>query len=128
MLGAGSVEPVSIVKSVLSRNEESAALSCNRECYFAAGNQPKVIARLKDVSKNETKVAILSVQLPYDVARYQKADALLLAYGCKGMDEIPTDFDGETPTFGLNLPAAVYTVFGGRYAYRKAAGRHPKDR
>lgn len=59
------------------------------------------------------KVCIVSARLPYDLARYQDADALLAVYGYKGMSTAPTTYDGETPTYGPNLPAAVYSVFGG---------------
>ena len=37
---------------------------------------------------------------------------ILCAYGAKGMDEIPETFDGETLTYGPNLPAAVCALFG----------------
>ena len=58
------------------------------------------------------KIAVISIHLPYDLARYQRADALLAAYCGKGMDEAPLRFDGETATYGPNLSVAVCGVFG----------------
>ena len=58
------------------------------------------------------KIAVISIQLPYDLARYQAADALLAAYSCKGMNTIPTEYRGETASYGPNLPVAVTAVFG----------------
>ena len=58
------------------------------------------------------KIAVISIHLPYDLARYQAADALLAAYCGKGMEEMPLRFDGETKTYGPNLPVAVCGVFG----------------
>lgn len=58
------------------------------------------------------KIAVISIHLPYDLARYQSADALLAAYCAKGMDKTPAAFNGETATYGPNLPVAVCGVFG----------------
>ena len=59
------------------------------------------------------KVVVLSMQLPYDAARYGAADALLCAYCAQDMPEIPTDYSGETQAYGVNYPAALMIVFGG---------------
>ncbi|MCQ2446217.1 MAG: glycoside hydrolase family 3 protein, partial [Clostridia bacterium] len=70
------------------------------------------------------RVVIVSIQLPYDLARYQKADAPLAAYSAVGMDVMPTEYyKGETKTYGPNLPAAVYVAFGGA----EAGGKLPVD-
>lgn len=58
------------------------------------------------------KVVLISIKLPYDVTRYQAADAILIAYNAKGMDELPTRFNGETKTYGPNLPVAIGAIFG----------------
>lgn len=62
--------------------------------------------------KQGKKVVVISIKLPYDAARYQEADAILLAYSAKGMDEAPTRFTGETKGYGPNLPVAIGAVFG----------------
>ncbi len=63
--------------------------------------------------ENNKKIAVISLHLPYDVARYQTADALLAAYSAKGMSVLPSEYNGETTSYGPNLPVAVYTAFGG---------------
>lgn len=79
----------------------------------AGGWQSAFLDELMDLThENGKKIAIISIQLPYDLARYQKADALLAAYNCKGMNVTPTVFQDETTAYGPNLPAAVCAVFG----------------
>ncbi|MCR4907227.1 MAG: penicillin binding protein PBP4B [Lachnospiraceae bacterium] len=68
---------------------------------------------IKKAHKEDKKVIILSAQLPYDAARYRKADAVLCCYNAKGMPEIPTDYSGDMPQYGPNIPAAIYAAFGG---------------
>ncbi len=69
------------------------------------------------------KVVVLSMQLPYDAARYTAADALLCVYCAQDMPEIPTEYNGETKAYGVNYPAALMTVFGGN----KPTGKLPVD-
>lgn len=69
------------------------------------------------------KVIVMSMQLPYDAARYGAADALICAYCAQDMPEIPTDHSGETRAYGVNYPAALITVFGGS----TPAGKLPVD-
>ena len=59
------------------------------------------------------KFVLISSQLPYDSARYPEADAVLACYGARGMTALPGDYDTNTAQYGPNLPAALYTVFGG---------------
>ncbi len=61
------------------------------------------------------KCIIISAQLPYDVAAFQEADAILACYGARGMAEIPSDFTGDTREYGPNIPAVIYAVFSGSY-------------
>lgn len=58
------------------------------------------------------KVVFVSANIPYDVARYTDADAILAVYCANGMDELPVDGQ-ENPAYGVNYPAAFITVFGG---------------
>lgn len=69
------------------------------------------------------KVTVVSLHLPYDIARYIKADALVLAYGAKDMQEAPTQWNGEVRTFGINIPASVSVILGGA----KPQGKAPID-
>ena len=63
--------------------------------------------------KYDIKVVHLSMHMPYDAVRYNDADALLCAYCGKDMPVLPTEYNGETQTYGVNYPAALITVFGG---------------
>ena len=60
--------------------------------------------------QNNQKTILISLSLPYDIARHQDADAILCAYLSKGMDQIP-EFDGNTLTYGPNIPASIYMLF-----------------
>ena len=68
------------------------------------------------------KFVLISSRLPYDAARFQKADAILVAYGDRGMTELPEE-DDETSIYGPNIPVAVYTAFGGN----SPSGKLPID-
>ena len=63
--------------------------------------------------KNGIKVIHLSMHMPYDAVRYTDADALLCAYCGQDMPVLPTEYNGETQTYGVNYPAVLITVFGG---------------
>ena len=55
-------------------------------------------------------VTILSCSLPYDAARYRKADAIVLAWSARGMSEDPRIKDGNMAQYGPNMPAALYLL------------------
>ena len=69
------------------------------------------------------KVILLSMNLPYDIARYTEADAILCAYCSVGMPVLPEEYNGEMKAYGVNYPAAIITVFGGS----TPTGRLPVD-
>ena len=54
------------------------------------------------------KFVLLSAYLPYDAARFQAADAILICWSDKGMSEDPRSQDDELTQYGPNIPAAVY--------------------
>ncbi len=56
----------------------------------------------------ENKVVFLSGVLPYDAARYQEADAILVAYDSFGMKDAPTGVTAYIP----NLISGICCVFG----------------
>lgn len=58
------------------------------------------------------QITIASYYLPYDLARFQKADALLACYDPIGMSEMPENGSNETKTYGPNIPAAIMLSFG----------------
>ncbi len=63
------------------------------------------------VHENGGKIAFISCNLPYDAARLQKGDAILLAYSSKGMNTKPDFSNGSTPTYGVSIPVGIYTAF-----------------
>ncbi len=58
------------------------------------------------------KVVFLSANIPYDIARFTAADAIVAAYNADGMDELPED-GKENTAYGVNYPAALITILGG---------------
>lgn len=57
------------------------------------------------------KFIVMSVSLPYDVARFQKADAIMIAYLPRSMPVDPGDKVKEMQEYGPNMPAALYMMF-----------------
>ena len=55
----------------------------------------------------------MSMEMPYDCARYGDADAIILGYSAKETGKIPESFNGETLTWGPNYPAVIMDIFGG---------------
>lgn len=76
-------------------------------------------------AREQSKTCIVtSIGNPYDVANYTDVPALLVAYGCKGMDS--SDTDGSLPatyTYGPNIMAAIEVAFG----YKNPYGVLPVD-
>lgn len=60
---------------------------------------------------NGAKVTVVSCYLPYDVARFQNADAIMAAYGSKVMSEDPRSRKDDLKTYGPNMSCALYTAF-----------------
>ncbi len=77
------------------------------------GKNSKIAAILSAVHGSGGKVIQISAHLPYDAARYPDADAVLVCYNARGMTGIPKDTDTEIGQYGPNIPAAIYTIFGG---------------
>ena len=67
----------------------------------------------KAIHAKSGRFIVISAQLPYDLARYQKADALLAVYNGRGMNADPGIFAVDTLQYAPNIPVGVYTVFGG---------------
>jgi beta-N-acetylhexosaminidase len=90
--------------------------------YSAAGMNPAtkngadtavldLVITLAHAAGND--VTVISAHLPYDAAHYTKADAIIVAYGARGMNEDPRDAEGSVTQYGPNVPAAIYTVLSG---------------
>ncbi len=85
------------------------------EIYGASGLKNELAAAadaLADtVHKNGGKFVVMSVSLPYDAARFQKADAIMLAYLPCSMPVDPQDKVKEMRQYGPNMPVALYMMF-----------------
>ncbi|MBR4530447.1 MAG: glycoside hydrolase family 3 C-terminal domain-containing protein [Lachnospiraceae bacterium] len=75
---------------------------------------------IAETHKAGGRFVLLSAGLPYDTARFPEADAILACYNAEGMPERPKA-EGGTRHYGPNIPAALYTIFGGS----TPAGRLP---
>ena len=85
----------------------------------AAGTRSSCLdAMILSVHERGVPFVLLSAQLPYDTARYTEADAVLACFLARGMPALPAE---GGPQYGPNLPAALFTAFGGN----KPAGRLP---
>lgn len=76
------------------------------------GEISKITEEIIDfVHENNATVAVISCNLPYDAARYQKADAVLAAWLPKGMKNEQRYEDGNPKIDVPNIVAAIYIAF-----------------
>ena len=81
---------------------------------YLKGDTASKIARIIGLLKEkDIKSIILSANLPYDVARFIDADALVLCYGPRVMNVDPTLTTGQIIQYGPNIPAAISQMFSG---------------
>ena len=91
---------------VVSRVTQAAALD---PAQSAGAYSALVDQIIETVHADGGTVTVLSAQLPYDVARYQAADAILVAWSSKGMSEDPRKpANGAVKQYGPNIAAALY--------------------
>ena len=57
------------------------------------------------------KFVLLAENLPYDAARYQDADAIMLSYMAAGLAVDPTERGAGANAYNANLLAATYSMF-----------------
>lgn len=69
-------------------------------------------------------VTLVSTQLPYDVLRYAKADAVVIAWYAKGMSVDPRETETAVTSYGPNLPAALRQILDPSSSF---TGRLPVD-
>lgn len=70
---------------------------------------------LSEAHAGGAKFVLLSQNLPYDVARYGDADALVCSYMCSGIDADPTsrqDGSATTGAYNANTIEALQMLFG----------------
>ena len=72
----------------------------------------KAVDNLADMIHSKGgKFIVMSVSLPYDAARFTKADAIMIAYLARSMPVDPGDKVKEMQQYGPNMPAALYMMF-----------------
>lgn len=86
---------------------------------FSTAVFDKVIKKCHEDGK---KVVFISSQLPYDAARFDEADAILLSYNSSAMSEIPPK-EGAGSAFIPNLPVAIGAALG----FEEVSGELPVD-
>ncbi len=80
--------------------------------YALKGDIAKMADTLADtIHENDGKFIVMSVSLPYDVARFQKADAIMIAYLPRSMTVDPEDKVTDIQQYGPNMPVALYMMF-----------------
>lgn len=80
--------------------------------YALKGDIAKMADTLADtIHENDGKFIVMSVSLPYDVARFRKADAIMIAYLPRSMTVDPEDKVTEIQQYGPNMPVALYMMF-----------------
>ena len=60
------------------------------------------------------KVIALSTQLPYDVVKFNNADAIVLTYLANGIKYNIEEYDSELLTYGPNVLAGVYMLYSNK--------------
>ena len=60
---------------------------------------------------NGARFIVMSASLPYDAARFQSSDAIMLAYMPCSMSSDPTGKETEIEQYGPNISAALYMMF-----------------
>ena len=60
---------------------------------------------------NNKNFIYLSCRLPYDVARFQESDAIMLTYYDKGLTFDLNSVSSDILSYGANIPAAIYQIF-----------------
>ena len=81
------------------------ALNPNKDAGKTYANLDRLI---NAVHADGGKFVLISAHLPYDAARFQAADAILLCWSDKGMSEDPSAKENGAAQYGPNIPAAVY--------------------
>ncbi len=88
----------------------------NVDALAASSEQYQGIARaIEDTHAAGGRFVLLSDNLPYDAARYQDADAIVLAYMGSGLDLDPTqrtEKSGNMGSYNANVVAAIDLMFG----------------
>ena len=88
----------------------------NLDALAETSEQYQAVSRaIEDIHAAGGRAVLLSDNLPYDAARFQDADAILLAYMGSGLDMDPTqrvEGSGNMGAYNANIVAAIHMMFG----------------
>ena len=74
-------------------------------------NLNKINELIDYIHGNNGKVVFMSTQLPYDIAKFTKADAIVITYLANGIRFDLNDYEKEVPKYGPNVIAGIYMLF-----------------
>ena len=78
---------------------------------FLTGDSAGLLDELiEKIHSQGGKFIVLSVLLPYDAARFQKADAIMLTYGARSMNMDPREDSEPMKRYGPNIAAGLYLM------------------
>ena len=89
---------------VLTKNYGYSAMATSSAQYQGASQL------IHDAHAAGASAVLLSNNLPYDAARYQDADAIVLSYLAAGLTD-PTDATGSLVAYNANVVAAIEAIF-----------------
>ncbi len=100
------------LKESIKDSEQIIIFSQMGNASFLKGtNYSKIKELIKYAKESDKKVVILSTNLPYDIALYDLADAIVVAYSPKVTTVIPTTYQPPVKQFGPNIPTAISKMF-----------------
>lgn len=80
--------------------------------YALKNDTAKMADTIADtIHENGGKFIVMSVSLPYDAARFEKADAIMIAYLARSMPVDPENKTTGITQYGPNMPVALYMMF-----------------
>ena len=87
------------------------AISEMGSAAFLTGNSAGLLDELiKKTHDQGGKFILLSVLLPYDAARFQSADAIMITYGARSMNMDPREDKEPMKRYGPNIAAGLYLM------------------
>ena len=90
------------------------AVSEMTKAAFLTGNSAGLLDELlAKTHEQHGKFILMSVFLPYDVARFQEADAIMITYGARSMNLDPRTDTEPMKRYGPNIAAALYLMLSG---------------
>ena len=103
---------LSKVSTMLADYDKVVILSqMGNNSYLKNATATKISSLIDIINGLNKKAIVLSTNLPYDVARFTNASALVICYSPKGMSEDPRITDGNIKQYGPNIPAAFYMMY-----------------